>query len=121
MGYLFILGTVLFTVYGQLILKWRIAKYGSIPEVFHDKIFFFITLLIDPYILSGFLGAFISGLFWMAAMTKFELSYAYPIIVGGLALLTSLFAIIILKESINLFKVLGLVLIIAGIFILNKG
>ena len=28
MGYLYIAGTVLFTVYGQLVLKWRIVNYG---------------------------------------------------------------------------------------------
>ena len=81
-----------------MILKWRIAKYGVMPEIFSDKILFLFKLLLDPYIFSGFFGGFIASLFWMAAMTKFELSHAYPIIVGGLAILTSMFAIIFLRE-----------------------
>lgn len=31
-----------------------------------------------PFIISGFAAAFIAALCWMAAMTKFDLSYAYP-------------------------------------------
>jgi len=36
------------------------------------------NFLFDPLIFSGFASAFIASFFWMAAMTKFELSYAYP-------------------------------------------
>ena len=53
MGYLYIAGTVLFTVYGQLVLKWRIVKYGSMPEEFSAKLVFLFKLLFDPYIFSG--------------------------------------------------------------------
>ena len=35
-------------------------------------------LLIDPVIFSTFVAAFFASLAWMAAMTRFELSYAYP-------------------------------------------
>ena len=107
MGYLYIFGTVIFTVYGQLILKWRINDYGSLPVGFFDKILFLINLLFDPWIFSGFLSAFVASFFWMAAMTKFDVSHAYPIIVGGLAILTSVFAVIFLKESVSMLKIMG--------------
>ncbi|MCK9482632.1 MAG: hypothetical protein M0R38_12900, partial [Bacteroidia bacterium] len=105
MGYFYIAGTVLFTVYGQLILKWRIAKYGALPEAFNEKLFFLFKLLFDPYIFSGLFAAFIASFFWMAAMTKLELSHAYPIIIGGLALITTLLAIAFLKEALTFHKV----------------
>ncbi len=121
MRYFYILGTVCFTLYGQLILKWRLTRYGSLPELFYDKVIFLFKLFLDPFILSGFAGALISSVFWMAAMTKFELSQAYPIILGGLAILTSFFAILLLKESFGLLKIIGILIIIIGIIILNKG
>ena len=121
MGYLYIFGTVLFTVYGQLVLKWRIVKYGELPETFFSKLIFLFKLLLDPYILSGFFAAFIASFFWMAAMTKFDVSHAYPIIVGGLAILTSVFAIIFLKESVSIFKMVGLFFIVAGVYLLGQG
>lgn len=119
-GYLYIIGTILFTVYGQLILKWRIVNYGALPDGLDEKIVFLFKLLFDPYIFSGFAAAFIASFFWMAAMTKFDLSHAYPIIVGGLALATSIIAIVFLKEPINIHKILGIFLIILGVYFMSK-
>ena len=78
MGFFYIFGTIFFTVYGQLILKWRISGFGQLPEATMDKVVFLLKLLFDPFIFSGFASAFIASLFWMAAMTKFDVSYAYP-------------------------------------------
>lgn len=121
MGYFYIFGTIFFTVYGQIILKWRIVNYGALPEDSSAKIVFLFKLLFDPWIFSGFFAAFIASFFWMAAMTKFEVSHAYPIIVGGLAILTSVFAILFLKESLSILKVAGLLLIVIGVYLLSKG
>jgi multidrug transporter EmrE-like cation transporter len=119
-GYLYILGTILFTVYGQLILKWRIVKYGTLPDSIMEKIYFLLKLLLDPYIFSGFFSAFLASFFWMAAMTKFDLSHAYPVIVGGLAIFTSLLAIIFLKEPVSIYKIIGIVLIVTGVYFVGK-
>jgi len=118
MGYIYVLGTIFFTVYGQLILKWRIVQYDALPELLLDKIAFLFKLVFDPFIFSGFISAFVASLFWMAAMTKFEVSYAYPIILSGLLLLTSLLGVILLGESIQTGKVIGILLILLGVFIM---
>src|SRR5512137_501177 len=76
--YIYILGTIVFTVYGQLILKWRLSQCGDLPNAIHEKMLALFKLLIDPFILSGFLSAFFAALCWMVTLTKFELSYAYP-------------------------------------------
>lgn len=120
MAYLYILGTVLFTVYGQLILKWRIPHYGSLPANLGDKVIFLLKLLYDPFILSGFLSAFIASLFWMAAMThKIELSKAYPLTIMSLVLVFSL-SIVIFHESITTNKLLGIITIILGVFLVSR-
>jgi len=112
--YFYIAGTVFFTVLGQLLLKWRIIKYGQLPESFVNKIFFLTKLLADPFILSGFLSAFIASFFWMAAMTKFDLSYAYPFMSSAF-LLVFILSCVFFHEPFTLNKVIGLVFIIAGI------
>lgn len=111
----------MFTVYGQLILKWRIVSYSSLPDGFYSKLTYLLSLLLDPYILSGFFSAFIASLFWMAAMTKFEVSYAYPIVLSGLLLLTSLLGIFLLGESIYPGKLAGIFLILLGVFVMYSG
>lgn len=119
MGYLYIFFTVFFTVYGQVILKWRINKVGSLPEESFEKIIFVTKLLIDPWILSGFFSAFIASFFWMATMTKFELSFAYPFMSGAFVLVFVL-SVFLFQESVTWQKLLGLFLIVLGIIITSR-
>lgn len=120
MGYVYIFGTIFFTVYGQLIIKMRIGNYGSLPAETMEKLFFLLKLFLDPFIFSGFISAFLASMCWMAAMTKFELSYAYPFM-GLTFVLVFLFSIFFMGESFNIYKLLGLALIIAGIFLTSRG
>ncbi|WP_240376785.1 EamA family transporter [Bacillus piscicola] len=119
MGYVYIFGTIFFTVYGQIMLKWRISKYGSLPEETLDKISYLFRLLLDPLILSGFLSAFVASLFWMAAMTKFDISYAYPFMSLSFMLVFFL-SIFLFQEPVTTHKVVGLGLIVAGIFVTSQ-
>lgn len=111
--------TVLFTVYGQLILKWRIGSFGPLPESFPAKVSFLFNLLLDPFIFSGFISAFIASFFWMAAMTKLDVSYAYPFMSGAFVLVF-IFSVFIFSEPVSWQKVLGLVLIVAGIIVSSR-
>jgi len=115
-NYLYIFGTIFFTVYGQLVLKWRIIKYGVMPEVLIEKIFFLLKLFFDPFILSGFISAFLASLCWMAAMTKFNLSYAYPFMSLSFVLVF-IFSVFLFKEPTNLIKLAGLFFIVLGVIL----
>jgi drug/metabolite transporter (DMT)-like permease len=120
MNYLYILGTIVFTVYGQLIIKWRIGRYGSLPDIWIDKIFFLLRLFFDPFILSGLFVAFLAALCWMAAMTKFQLSHAYPF-VGLTFVLVLFFSGLLFHEPVTWPKIFGVFLITIGIAIASQG
>ena len=119
MGYFYIFGTIFFTVYGQIVLKWRINDIGSLPEGMSDKIFFLVKLLFDPWIFSGFFAAFIASFFWMAAMTKFDISYAYPFMSSAFVLVF-LLSVVLFQEPITWQKVAGLLLIVLGIIVTSR-
>ena len=119
-NYLYIFGTILFTVYGQLVLKWRISNYGVLPEQLSQKIIFILRLFTDPFILSGFFAAFIAALFWMAAMTKFDLSHAYPFMAVNFVLVLILSGFLF-SEAITMLKVIGISLVVIGIFLGSQG
>jgi len=119
MGYFYIFGTIFFTVYGQLAIKWQISKLGALPDGITEKISFLFKVLFDPIIFSGFVSAFIASFFWMAAMTKFELSYAYPFMSGAFVLVFIL-SVFLFQETITWQKLLGLSLIVAGIFVSSR-
>lgn len=120
LDYGYILTTVFLTAFGQIILKWRVAGYGALPQPFWEKLKFLLQLLIDPFIISGFVAAFVAGLAWMAAMTKFELSYAYPFMSLNFALVL-LISGVVLNEPITWTKILGTALIIIGTSVVANG
>lgn len=120
LDYIYIFATVIFTVYGQLIIKWRVSQFGLLPEDSLGKFKFVLNLLSDPAVVSGFIAAFLASIAWMVAMTKFDLSYAYPFM--------SLNFVIVLLISNQLFgepfstpKIIGVSLIVVGTIISARG
>ncbi|VAX10979.1 Permease of the drug/metabolite transporter (DMT) superfamily [hydrothermal vent metagenome] len=116
----YILATIVFTVYGQLIIKWRIVTFGPLPDHFLEKLRFLISIIFDPLIFSGFIAAFIASLAWMAAMTKFELSYAYPFMSLNFVIVLLLSGWF-LSEPVTPTRVLGVGLIMLGTLVAARG
>lgn len=119
-GHFYIVVTLFFTVYGQLVLKWQIGGAGPLPETGPEKVMFLLRQLLNLWILSGFLSAFLASLAWMAAMTRFDLSYAYPFM--SLAfVIVMIFGALFLGEVVNLPKMLGTLMVIAGLVVIARG
>lgn len=118
--YLYIFATLCFTIYGQLILKWRIAQVGPLPSESVDKLKFLLGLLFDPAIFSGFAAAFLASLAWMAAMTKFDLSHAYPFMSLNFVVVLVLSGWL-LSEPLTFQKAIGVGLIVFGTMIAARG
>lgn len=116
MNFFYIIGTIILSVYGQLILKWRIAQYGHMPSGLTDKFIFFGKLILDPFIISAFAAGFPATLFWMAAMTKFDLSFAYPFTSLSFVLIL-IFSALFLEEPVTFPKIIGMTLIVSGIIV----
>ena len=118
--YISILLTLLFTVYGQIALKYRIDQLKiKLPDSFAEKISYLIKLLLDPVIFSAFVAAFIASLFWIATMTKMDITKAYPFMSMAPALVFFV-GIFMLNESFTWGKVIGLIFIMIGCLITVK-
>jgi multidrug transporter EmrE-like cation transporter len=73
-------------------------------------------MISDPYVIAGFAAAFIASLSWMMALTKLELSRAYPLMsISFVAVL--LLSGCIFSEQITLAKGAGVTLIVAGVIV----
>src|SRR5215210_1405680 len=103
MGYLFIAGTILLTVYGQIITKWQVGLAGPMPISLDGRVAFLARLLFNPWVISSLTAAFLAFLFWIGAMTKFQLSYAYPFTSLSFVLVLLLSAVLF-RESITIPK-----------------
>ena len=114
--YLFVLGTVLFTVYGQIVIKWQVRAIGTIPTEGIERIKFFALFLLNPWVVSGYVSAFVASLCWMVAVRDLPLSVAYPFTALSFVLILIASAVIF-HESISVAKIAGVGLIIAGIIV----
>jgi multidrug transporter EmrE-like cation transporter len=113
--------TVLLVVYSQLILKWRIASFGTLPIDVLDKIIFLLKTLFDPYIASAFIAAFIGSLTWLDAVSKIPLNVGFPAYYGLTFALVILGSAWLLNEPITTLKLLGAGLILLGVIIGSMG
>jgi uncharacterized membrane protein len=105
--FVYIFLTVAFTVYGQLMVKWRVSSLGT------QQGHMVLRWLSDPGVLSGLAAGFIAALCWMAALSKFQLSYAYPFTSLSFVLVLVLSALL-LKEPVSAPRIIGVGLIIVG-------
>ena len=81
LAHVYLVSTIVLSVYSQLIMKWRISgRFAGLktPEELWPKVVTLFTVLFDPFVFTGLLATFVSGLCWMATMSKLEISYAYP-------------------------------------------
>ena len=112
--------TVLFTVYSQLVMRWQVGNAGAPPAELWEKGRFVFGLLLNPWVLSGVVATLLAGISWMLAMTRFEVSYAFPfmslnflLVLAGSALLFG--------ESVTATKLVGTALVVAGVVVIARG
>ncbi len=118
-GHIYIAITIILTVYGQLVIKWQVVEMKTTSGGLSQKILFILSCFANPWILSGLAGAFFAAVAWMLAMTRFELSYAYPFTSLGFVGVT-VFSMVFLHESLNLNTIVGTTFVIIGLIILSR-
>lgn len=74
--------------------------------------------LTSPLIWGGMICFGASAGLWLLVLGKLEVSMAYPLISLGVVL-TTLAGIFILGESVSIYKVFGVSLVIAGVLVLS--
>jgi multidrug transporter EmrE-like cation transporter len=114
MAWIYVAITIILTIYGQIVVKWQVLRQGGLPRALSGKVHYFIHLVTNPWVLSGLVGAVIAALAWMAAMSRLELSQAYPFV--GLSFVAVLvLSGIFFGEQITTEKVVGVALVVVGV------
>jgi multidrug transporter EmrE-like cation transporter len=119
-GALAIAATIILTVYGQLIVKWQVGQAGAIPAATTDRAEYFLRLFVNPWMLTAWVGVGIAAVCWMFALTKFQLSHAYPFM-SATFVLVLIGSTVFFQEHLSSLRVAGLVLIVAGLVVGSQG
>lgn len=120
MSYAYLASSILLMVYCQLVIKWQVIGAGELPDAAAGKLRFLLGLLLNPWIVSALAAALVAALLWMAALTRLDLSHAYPF-VGLTFVLVALASAWAFHEPLTGLKIAGIALICIGVVIGSQG
>ena len=105
---------------GQILMKSGMNQLGEIKNM--GQLFnlsTFVGIFTNPRILAGLLCYGISLILWLGAMSTLNASFMYPLM--SLAyVLTAIFAMLYLKESITIMHWIGIACVVVGCFLIVR-
>ena len=116
-SFILILANIVLAVAGQILIKQGMNKVGSFSGV--PLVQFFVKAFSSPLVIIGLILYVISAGIWVMVLSKVDLSFAYPMLSLGYILIL-IFSSIYLGESISFVRVMGVLLIVAGIMFIYR-
>lgn len=120
-SWLMVLGYVILNSFGALAIKSCLNKLGEIKLESSKSIFFyFIELFKAPLAVIGFLAIFLSAFIWMVALSRMEISIAYPAAIALNFMVVVIIGLLLFGETLTLTKIMGIILVFIGVFFLSR-
>jgi drug/metabolite transporter (DMT)-like permease len=119
MNYFIILTSVFLNASAQIFLKKGMMVIGKFD--FAQTNYFELALAVvkNPFLLLGFACYGFSIITWMAALSRTEVSFAYPFLSVGY-ILVLFFGYYFFNETINFWKIFGVFFILIGVLMIAK-
>ena len=114
-----ILLDVLLNVTGQLSLKYGMSKIGNFSLSLSALPPVFLKAATSLPVLFGLFCYGLGFMVWLIVLSKAEVSYAYPLISLGYVL-TAILAWFLFGEALNENRLVGIVVICLGVFLIAR-
>jgi multidrug transporter EmrE-like cation transporter len=112
-----VLVAVCFSVAGEFLLKTGMDRVGVLSlSTLHMSI---PRMLRTLPLYGGLASIAVGAVFWLAALSRADLSWAYPLLAVGYVL-TLFLAPIILREQVPLIRWIGTGVIILGVYLISR-
>ena len=115
-GFLFIMLTILFTVTGQLLLKMGMHDIGVSPSQLVALPQFILRTFTNLKVLAGLSCAVIAAVAWMIAVSRSDLSLAYPFMGLAIVLVLALSPMVI-GETVPGMRWVGVAVVCVGLWL----
>ena len=114
------LSSVLLGVVGQLLLKAGMGRVGPLRLGGTSAVAVARRMFSVPQVWGGLSLYGVAMLFWLAALSRLELSYVYPFLSLSYVLIV-LAARLFLREAVSPTRVVGVAAICLGVFLIARG
>ena len=115
-----ILGSVLFGVVGQLVLKAGVSSLGPIGLGGNRLVATILRVLLQPLVMAGFALYGLGMICWLIALSQVELGYAYPFISLSYVLIL-IASKVLFREELSGMKLFGVASICLGVIVIAGG
>jgi multidrug transporter EmrE-like cation transporter len=120
MSFVYIGLTILFTVVGQLLIKMGMSEMGASPGELDQLFWFALKSFLNWKVLGGLTSAGAAAVAWMMALSRTEISFAYPFM--GLSIVLVLaFAPAMFGEHVPMSRWIGVGVVCLGLWIAAQG
>ncbi|HET7675814.1 MAG TPA: SMR family transporter [Gammaproteobacteria bacterium] len=118
-AFLLILIGVLLNAMAQFLLKAGVGKVGEIGLNLHTIVTAGWRLAVEPHILGGLACYVVSVVVWILALSRVPVSIAYPMLSIGYVV-TAVAAWAFLGEAVTPLRLVGIGIIIIGVFVVAR-
>ncbi len=109
------------TVTGELLLKSGVNRIGNDLNLsFSTIVPAAAKLFTNFFIVGGFAFVFAGALFWLAVLSRWDLSLAYPLLSISY-IIGIILSVLILKEKVSWLQVMGVLVIMVGVTLVSVG
>lgn len=116
-NYILLAASIGLAAAGQVLMKHGMSIVGTFPvkELF-NKLF---VMLFNPFVFIGISLFGISAVIWLVVLSRFELSFVYPM-VSIAYILVAIASYFFLGEKITFIRCLGILTICLGVFFISR-
>lgn len=119
MAIVYILISVMGGAIGQLLLKKGMSTLGPLTISPNQLIPVVWSMVTNPFVVVGLSIYVIGTFFWLAALSRVDLSFAYPF--ASLSYVVMLIGSwLIFHEDITLLRIVGTITIIIGVILISR-
>jgi len=119
-AFLLLLVSICVTASAQICFKKGVLKWGGLDFSFSQALSLIPKIFQNAWIMSGVFLFGISFILWLFILSRLKLNVAYPIALSSEVTITTVVAWFLFKEYLSLAQILGIAIIIVGIFLLLK-
>ncbi len=104
---------------GELLLKHGMNRVGVLSLQPDQMFSSLLNVFTTPLIVIGFSSIFLGSIFWLAVISRVPLSYAYPMLSTSYAIVV-VASWLFLGEQLTQMRIMGVLVICAGVVIVSR-
>lgn len=120
LGWILVMMSAGLTVMANLLMRAGVDRAGGFCIEFAKLHTSILGLAKQPMFDIGIVLYALASLVWFRVLSTEPLSVAYPVLTSTTFMLVTLGAVVLFRESLNVYKIAGLLIIFSGIVLISR-